>query len=537
MEQFIHAFLEEYDNEVDLVTKFHDELQRIPLLQCLLFIPINLNISLYVFVKQSYKLPSTLTCMYERLVVLQVNNRCSVSINYLKELRKSEHEFATMIGLGKMAYDHLQKDEVILNFNELIIQKYCFSGNDQNLVSFDGMGLLQVTNHCYYESSAKTYEFIHKTIQELLASWFLSEQPIWYQERELRKMFNKSEFEMVWLFYAGLTKFKTVTFAKLLPRSYFHRFYYHSLSYLILFGLPHMFRFAGVKEILSDYFSRKQYSSGISKVITREFQITLVAAVMEAQNPKFCKEMCNSYLFYGNSCWFYILDSDITPQTLLSLSYCIAHSEKKWMIQCKILDTYGTENLLKYLTRSNNAENSIYTFNVTCSQSQIHGIIEVVRTQHCLQWLILSRCEQVDDDFINDLTNALAQNSCVKMLHLLGCKLNHTCVRAIANMLKTNKTLEWIGLKQNLDHMTENDVVIMLLAIRNSPNKTIYMLMLDKVFHESTRVQIELQKINEKRQENKKLCLTTIDCFKRHNHWLVQRAISSSQNIVSLCVL
>ena len=98
------------------------------------------------------------------------------------------------------------------------------------------------------------------------------------------------------------------------------------------------------------------------------------------------------------------------------------------------------------------------------------------------------------------------------MLHLLGCNLTAVGIRALAEMLKFNSTLEWIGLRDNRDTLEEESIVLLMETIYNH-NSTLYMLVLDSQFHENPAVQSWLRKINNKRQhENReKLCLTLID--------------------------
>ena len=121
-----------------------------------------------------------------------------------------------LINLSKMAYENLQNN-FTLTFDESTIEQYCFNDlNDYKLESFDGMGLLQVTNHENLECISKTYEFIHRTLQELLAAWYISLQDVQFQQQQLQKIFNKKEFEMIWIFYSGLTKFSKVAFKDVL---------------------------------------------------------------------------------------------------------------------------------------------------------------------------------------------------------------------------------------------------------------------------------------------------------------------------------
>ena len=57
----------------------------------------------------------------------------------------------------------------------------------------------------------------------------------------------------------------------------------------------------------------------------------LVACCAEAKNPAACKAFSNCRLFQRDGCYIDISDSVVTPQLLVSLSYCIAHSENSWL--------------------------------------------------------------------------------------------------------------------------------------------------------------------------------------------------------------
>ena len=115
----------------------------------------------------------------------------------------------------------------------------------------------------------------------------------------------------------------------------------------------------------------------------------------------------------------------------------MAHSGKKFVFQCKMLDNDDIDNLLKYLTCNkslncpcNNCssftdrtDNIIFVLDTSNSQHSIIGLVKLVKTQINLQWIILSRSKYVDDNLITKLSETLKKNAWVKMLHLLGCNI------------------------------------------------------------------------------------------------------------------
>ncbi|XP_065917027.1 protein NLRC3-like [Dysidea avara] len=543
VKQNITCYFQKYSNSSELEQQFHSELNRLLLLKYFVFVPINLCIVLYIFDKSNGQLPNTFTDIYKNLVLIQLrrhqarNSHGSSSINTLNDLPEEVDEM--LLRLSKMAYYCLQNN-VTLTFDEARIRQYCFSSSDENLDGFDGMGLLQVTNHRHFESYSKTYEFIHRTLQELLAAWYLSCQPKSFQLKQLQSIFNQKELEMVWIFYAGLTKFINASFKDILSANRVLRIKLLGykivnvfvLSFASKLFLSYKFRGTCMCKAIERHYGGIHYSSGVSHYISGEFQCILIEAVMEAQNPELCRNICDSYLFYGDTCWFSVPDSAATPQILSALSYCIAHSGKKWIVQCKMLDSSQADNLLKYLVcekaPSNkcgkcvackiNPKGSIYVLDINSSHNQVDGSLKLLQPQINLQWLILSFCTSVNDEFVLELAEALAGNTTLKKLHLTGCNVTSNGIKVISHMLKKNKTLSWIGLADNMSKLNENDIAFLLKEIRNH-NNTVNMIFMDSVFHTSEIVQEQLQIVNYNRQERgvEKLSLTLLDVFKHRD--------------------
>ncbi|XP_065916440.1 protein NLRC3-like isoform X1 [Dysidea avara] len=532
-----------FSNSSELEQQFRSELNRLPLLKCFVFVPINLCIVLYIFDKSNGQLPNTFTDIYKNLVLIQLrrhqarNSHGSSSINTLNDLPEEVDEM--LLRLSKMAYYCLQNN-VTLTFDEAKIRQYCFSSSDENLDGFDGMGLLQITNHRHFESYSKTYEFIHRTLQELLAAWYLSCQPKSFQLKQLQSIFDQKELEMVWIFYAGLTKFTNASFKDILSANRVLRINllgYKIVNVLLLsfaskVFLSYRFRGTCICKAIERQYGGIHYSSGVSHYISREFQCTLIAAVMEAQNPELCRNICDSHLFYGDTCWFSVPGSAATPQILSALSYCIAHSGKKWIVQCKMLDSSQADNLLKYLVCEKapcnkcgecvacniNPKGSIYVLDIHSGHNQVDGSLKLLQPQINLQWLILSFCTSVNDEFVLELAKVLAGNTSLKKLHLTGCNVTSNGIKVISHMLKKNKTLSWIGLADNVSKLNEKDIAFLLKEIRDH-NNTVNMIFMDSVFHTSEIVQEQLQIVNYNRQERgvEKLSLTLLDVFKHRD--------------------
>ena len=415
------------------------------------------------------------------------------------------------------------------------------------------MGLIKITVDRPTPCSApKAYQFFHKIIQELLAAWYLSqdtqnvpqrqqcqvERPQEngsFQKLQLRKIFNNNEYRMVWIFYAGLTKFEKVSLKELFANTFCPKIrlkFYRLRGHIVWNHFTKTFIrmndetakcLSEAGKILTTFYHRKQYSHDISKFISKEFQITLIIAAMEAKNPQLHNEL-DTYLFYDEFRYFSVPESATTPQILLALSNFIVYcgTEKKWMLQCTNFDSCSAETFVPTETnkirrfipsQSNESytepkveeirsllEHSIHVYDADCSQNQIRGIFKLIETQKSLKFIILSYCTEVDDVFVEELSAALQENTCVEMLHLNGCNITNRGAAAIANMLRKNKTIKWIGLKDNKQTLGQSGVKLLLEAIKEE-NDIICMLFLDKNFWKLDVVNNYLKEINKQRQD------------------------------------
>ena len=529
VEEYITKYFQDHDNPLQIVQYVLCQLRQYPHLKRLVCVPVNLSIILFIIKQSNEQIPQTYTALYVTFLLILLNRYQEKNLYDCTKIMSLKHLnggciFNMLYNLGKMAYYELLHDR--MTFTEEVTGSYCFHSKNSP-EDFDGMGLLHVNSRVYSTHVSKTYQFIHRTLQELLAAWYLSLLPKGDQRKELLDLFSQKGSEMIWIFYGGLTKFDDIPF---------HNFFCAGIkqwfkiakdkvwSYGIHFAFnKKIIRFSGVKEILATYFSTEQYSKNMSKYVSREFQTTLMAVAMEVEKPSLCKTICNSYLFNAGTCWFTVPDSAVTPQILSALSFCISASEKKWIVQCKTLDNDGANSLLQYLTcdiencdhKTCHHANCIRMLDVYSSPEKIDGLVKIIHHQNSLEYIVLSQSISCDDSCIVKLSEALYNNTCVKIIHLLGCNLTSVGIQALASMLKFNSTVEWIALRDNRETLVEESVILLLDSIYQH-NNILYMLALDSKFHQNPAVQSCLQKINTKRQceNNQVLYLKLVDCVR-----------------------
>ena len=498
-----------------LKRQFLDQLSFHLALKSLACIPVNLSILVSVFQQCGGRLPSSLTELYEQYLLLKLGRHyqrthsSDIRIQFpkldMKILPKVIGE--KLDKLGKLAYHKLK--EGTLTFGEDDIKKYCFLCGAIPL-DFDGMGLLQIENDILNKSTYRTYHFLHRTVQEFLAAWYLSQKSQQKQEEHLKEIFDNNTFEMVWVFYAGITGFKSVEIKSVLSdvipmvkalEGTVKNIYIDIGSKVLVKSrnAPHIVIMSGE--------TRDYYRKAVSKFVSNEFLLVLITCCAEAQNPAACQALSSSRLFYKEMCYIKIPESSITPQVLSSLSYCIICSGKRWVIDCLgYLQHEDILNLHKYFD-STSISGELTTLFTYTSKYQVEYFMMLIQSHCGLSHLDISFSKPFDDFCTKLLAETLKHNRHLIILGLRGCNISSTGIRAIAEMLLKNSTLEWLDLECN--PFTTTDLMQVLVMIKGT-NTSLSLMEVDDTLVDDN-VKLLLSEFNEGRKISLRLnCLHAI---------------------------
>ena len=452
-----------------LKQRFLTQLNSHIALKSLACIPVNLSILVHVFKQSGEKLPNSLTELYKKYVLLKLihhNQRISIQKDFNEFDSMPKYISESLYKLGELAFNGLRKDD--LTFPQDEIKKWCFSCV-KIPSDYDGMGLLKVENHELSKEFYKTYTFLHRTIQEFLAAWYLKETH--GHEAYLIDIFDCTAFEMVWVFYAGLTGFKGVEINDILKHA--AKVSKEKTKKAFVTGLSMAFKFV-LKDTISCEINRittvaeEYYSTVISETISKEFLLVLISCCAEAQNLTACREISNGPLFHDDMCYIEIPESALTSQMLSSLSYCITRSNKKWKICCPHLSEQDILNLHKSFCDDQKFISGQLTSLVTYAGRNEIDIFMMLLQPHCaLAHLKLSGSNTFDDYCVVILAETLKCNNHLCILELKNCGVTSKGVLAIAEMLIDNDTLEWVNLEQNCFTSDDLSQVITMMT-RNS---------------------------------------------------------------------
>ena len=201
---YIKTALENHDEQVKALQHY---LQSNPTINALCYIPLNMTILLCLVEDGIDRLPKTQTEMYKRFTettiirFIKKYENCDTIIS----IAKLPHPYDKLLTeLARLAYKALKTDKIVFTLPE--IKEGCpnltLTSNNWN-----GLGLLKAVQ-CYNREIGNdqvTFHFLHFSIQEYMAAWYISTLSDRKQIRLLQKTFWKHRYYNTWIMYVGIT--------------------------------------------------------------------------------------------------------------------------------------------------------------------------------------------------------------------------------------------------------------------------------------------------------------------------------------------
>ena len=170
------------------------------------YIPLNCRIVLFVYSQQQYKLPATLTQLYEVFILHTLKHHAKKitqdptiieEIQDASNIQNLPQSVQTQLdSLSEMAFSGIDKDQLVFNNEEL--------KTSTNVLS---LGLLNAIETFTISGSRKLFQFLHLTIQEFLAARHIASGVMSAVEKAvfMKSHINNERFRMTLLFLSGLT--------------------------------------------------------------------------------------------------------------------------------------------------------------------------------------------------------------------------------------------------------------------------------------------------------------------------------------------
>ena len=206
IDDYITNAFEKVENGEEKATKLISQVESNPTVKSILYVPINVAIICHLFLL-TLQLPSTLTQLYTflclNLMLRHINrqNDGDTKVEYLWSFdylpkRTSEH----FLNLCLIAYKGRVDDRIIFSSRDK--EGYGIDASNINII---GLGLLVIAPSTSVYGREKSCNFIHLTLQEFCAGFYISKVPT-QEQLECFNQFKFTEnFKMIWLFFSGIT--------------------------------------------------------------------------------------------------------------------------------------------------------------------------------------------------------------------------------------------------------------------------------------------------------------------------------------------
>ena len=368
--------------------------------------------------------------------------------------------------------------------------------------NFDGLGLFNVRNISETIGVSKVYDFKFKLIQELLAALYLIRLNKDYLIKELSETFGKKDYEMVQIFYAGLTDLKQVPIENLLVK---HEILLPHQSSINLPAQSHY-------ELVELWKQCKTYYEDNIKRNHEQLLLSLILCCYEAKNSEACRVIANHFYAY-NVCRLDIPPIHATPYLFLAVSYFISCSGKSWSLRCN--NALSISLLFKHINYPHQnlyyseSMSHLWVFCCVVTFSEIAEYCSAIRSQSSLQWIHLLPGSHLGDDGTSKLCECLDFDSQIIRVEIDGCGIGSVGLQCIRRLLKVNKKILYIDLRKN--KFTLDDVKEFLRYIKNQPNLQI--LLLDKDYYKNSEIGALLEDININRAQSDALLITNVPFY------------------------
>ena len=456
-------FTECLNNDTKAVETLVERLSSNPAMEGSCYLPLNASIIAHLYLTNG-SLPSTIHGIFSSLVQHCLSR-------YLHERQGISERLATFESIDMLPHDLQGPFEQLckLAFIGARDNKVSFSTNDLEILQLNSegiceLGLLQAVPSFISHGRSVYHNFLHLSIQELLAAVYISRMPAGEQIWTFNSFFNKARFSAVLQFYAAITKLRiSRPLLSLVPR--------------FLRPIP-----ASVYDLV-----RKIIRKGSDTLL-----VSLLNCLHEAQDISLCKyvgEQLRDKLSFierlsGADTEIGLYNISLLPRDCLSIGYFMASIAISYngrfrisLGSCSFEDT-GTKilmqsfcrNLIPYSASKITGHISLCLDHNEITEKGVSYIAEALKTTTALTKLDLWG-NAIGDKGLLFLTDALITNTSLSTLDLYKCGLKITKENGpiLIEMLQRNQTLGQIHLSFS-SAITDSEVAFIIEGLKENTN-------------------------------------------------------------------
>ena len=416
------------------LTKLSDHFQKYPAIESSCYIPLNAAILILVYLEHNRTLPTThyellyqlLLCCIDREMKKRQAKQILSTISSLDDLPRDLKEQLDSICI--LAYKGIMQNKVVFMQEEL--PSILPTPAQEDLPT---MGVLQRVQWFSISSKTMSYNFIHLSIQELLAAYCISKMKQSEQVRVFQTLLGEPRFSAVLQFYAGFTKLTNQGVRNIITGTDFTR---DNTSKLSLLSYMRCFFEA---QIIDESF----YQQIVPKL---DGKIYLSSVTM---SPLDC-------MAFGYFLAFVLRN---TSELCVNLWRCGIddHSLCVLMGELSKHAEASREGVLHRVTELDISENEI-------GDNGMIQIATALETNTTMRTLIVSGCN-ISDVGVKSLAKAITVNRSLHELNMSSNYIGDNGMIQIATALQTNNTLKDLSIFDN--EITDKGVLSLSSAIRN----------------------------------------------------------------------
>ena len=391
------------------IQKLVQHLEEHPVIEGYCYVPLHVAILVHVFLTMKGALPTTLHELFCNLVL------CCI----VRELdtHESESDTSEVCSLDDLPDDLRSKlnDLCVLAYEGVMQNKVVFYRDDLrrfNLpANLPSLGLLQAVEGLTLHSKSLSYNFLHLSVQELLAAYRISHIDSSKQMEVFKHMFGGSRFQAVLHYYSGFTKL--------------------------------------VNPVI------QRFISSYSKHARVRDLLLLLHCLYEAQEPSLCKLVAPQF----TKC-IELDSSNLNPVDYLAIGYFItsllsvpSSDASKILLKIKAIDDHRLKLLLHPLLLSDHGTafsrqleiEFCGTYAVDITVEEVELIASLLKKSKFLSKLTLGRLSA-----LVILAEALQTNSHLTTLQIICQESEYSCSEldglALKQMCQMNKSLAYLRL-------------------------------------------------------------------------------------------
>ena len=200
----IREYIEKCLGNSTLVQKLVQHLEDHPVIEGYCYIPLHVAILVHIFLTMKGALPTTRHELFCSLVLCCIvreheTHEPDKPLPELSSLDDLPDDLKTKLNqLSVLAYNGVMQDKIVFYQKDLLAS--------QLPSSLSSLGLLQAVERLALYTKSLSYNFLHLSVQELLAAYNISQMDPSEQVRVFTLLFGSARFQSVLHFYCGFTK-------------------------------------------------------------------------------------------------------------------------------------------------------------------------------------------------------------------------------------------------------------------------------------------------------------------------------------------